>query len=91
MYHEGQDTHLGGTAIVELDSLLLHEDVLAPAGSLELGLLNLILTRVEAKLNQADESHDLGNASKRDYIEGLESRGTVYIFAIKAECKRICK
>ena len=68
--HEGKDAHLGRTAIVELDRELLVDGLLIPSWSLELSSLNIILSGGETKLDEADESDDLGGAGGRDGIKG---------------------
>ena len=70
MDHEGEDAHLGGTAVVELDSKLLVDGLLIPSGSLELSGLNVILSGGEAKLDLADESDDLGSTGGGDGVKG---------------------
>ena len=55
--HQGKDTHLGGTAVVELDGELLVDGLLVPSGGLELSSLDLVLAGGEATL-------DGGNSQK---------------------------
>ena len=73
VYHEGQDTHLGGTAVVELHGLaaVLSDGRVGGAAS----LLNLALARAKAQLKKANEGKKLSSASGRDHIEGLEASG----------------
>ena len=52
--HEGEDAHLGGTAVVELDGELLVDGLLIPARLLELNRLDLVLAGGEATLDGGD-------------------------------------
>ena len=71
--HEGEDTHLGSAAVVKLDSKLLVDGLLVPAGSFKLCLLNLVLAKTEAILDEANETNDLGSAGSGDAIEGSKT------------------
>ena len=73
MNHEGQDTHLGGATVVELDGELSVDGLLVPAGSLELSGLDVVLAGGVAELDEADEGDDLGSAGGRDGVEGGEA------------------
>ena len=44
VHHQGQDAHLGGAAVVQLDGQLLVDGLLVPAGRAELSLLDLVLS-----------------------------------------------
>ena len=68
--HEGEDAHLGGTAVVELDGELLVDGLLIPSGCVELSSLDLLLAGAEAKLDKADEGNDLGNTGRGDGVKG---------------------
>ena len=68
--HQGEDAHLSGTAIVQLDGELLVDGGLVPFGSLQLSSLDVILAGGKAKLDQADKTDDLGNTSSGDGVEG---------------------
>ena len=61
MDHKGKDTHLGGTAVVELDGELLVNGLSVPARCLQLGSLDIILASGIATLNDGnsqDSSED---------------------------------
>ena len=73
VHHEGKDAHLGSTAVVQLDGQLLVDRLLVPARCLQLSGLDVILAGSVAELNQANEGHDLGNASGGDGIEGSKA------------------
>ena len=73
MNHEGEDTHLGGAAVVKLDGELSVDGLLVPAGSLELSSLDVVLAGGVAELDQADEGDDLSSAGGRDGVEGGEA------------------
>ena len=47
MNHEGENAHLSGAAIIQLDSLLLGESLLIESTFLGAELLDLILTRIK--------------------------------------------
>ena len=51
MDHQGKDTHLGGTAVVELDGELLVDGLLVPSGGLQLSLLDLVFAGSVATLD----------------------------------------
>ena len=68
--HEGKDTHLGSTAVVQLDGELLVDGLLVPAGSLELSSLDVILSGGISELDETDEGDDLGNTSGGDGLKG---------------------
>ena len=73
VHHEGEDAHLGGAAVVELDGALLGDGLGVPSGSLELGSLDVVLAGSEAELDGTDEGDGLGNASSGDGVEGGEA------------------
>ena len=73
MNHEGEDTHLGGAAVVELDGELSVDGLLVPAGSLELSGLDVVLAGGVAELDEANEGDDLGSTGGRDGVEGGEA------------------
>jgi hypothetical protein len=74
--HEGKDAHLGGTAVVELDSRHAVKVEGADGRGREVALVlltsldDVLLAKAEAELDEADESDDLSSASGGD---GLES------------------
>ena len=68
--HEGKDSHLGGTAVVQLDGELLVKGLLVPSRGGDLGRLDLLLAGSKANLDQTNEGDDLGNTSGRDGVEG---------------------
>ena len=49
--HKGKDTHLGSTAVVELDGKLLVKGLLVPARCFDLGSLDLLLAGSKANLD----------------------------------------
>mmetsp|Transcript_25332 Transcript_25332/g.56099 ORF Transcript_25332/g.56099 Transcript_25332/m.56099 type:complete len:231 (-) Transcript_25332:40-732(-) len=71
--HQGEDAHLRGAAVVELDGGLLVDGGLVPAGGLELSSLDVILAGAEADLDNADETDDLGNASSGDGVKSAKA------------------
>ena len=70
VHHEGEDAHLGGTAVVELDGKLLVDGLLVPSRGVELSSFDVIFACGEAKLDEADESNDLGSAGGWDGVKG---------------------
>ena len=59
VHHEGEDSHLGSTAVVQLDGELLIDGGLVPAGCLELGSLDVILSKVVSELDQTNKVEQL--------------------------------
>lgn len=57
VHHQSEDTHLGSTAVVQLDRELLVDGLLVPAGCSQLGLLDLILAGCVATLDQGHDQH----------------------------------
>ena len=57
VYHQGEDTHLGSAAVVQLDRELLIDGLLVPAGCSQLGLLDLILAGCVATFDQGHDQH----------------------------------
>ena len=66
MDHEGKDTHLGSTAVVQLDGLLLLDGLLVPTRSSQLSLLDLLLASSEATLD--------GSHSQKGAEDGLSRK-----------------
>ena len=73
VHHEGEDAHLSSTAVVQLDGQLLVDGLLVPARCFQLSSLDIILAGSVAELDQADEGHDLGNASGGDGVKGSKA------------------
>lgn len=71
--HQGQDAHLSGTAVVQLDGELLVDGVSIPAGSLQLSLLDLLLSSSESNFEQTDEHEELEDSSWGDIREGSKA------------------
>ena len=83
--HEGEDTHLSGTSLVELDSTLLKLGLSIESVPSE---VNEVVTEVtnefssgdvlhDSNLKEADKGDDLGDTSLGDGVQGLESTGNV--------------
>jgi hypothetical protein len=83
--HEGKDTHLGGTALVELDGTLGELGLLVESVPSEVdGIVTEVTDEFssgdvlhDTKLQGTDEGNDLGNSSTRDGVEGGETIGDV--------------
>ena len=73
MHHEGEDSHLGGTAVVELDGELLVDGGLVPLGRLQLSSLDVGLSDAESNLDEANEGDDLEGAGSGNGVEGGEA------------------
>jgi hypothetical protein len=81
--HEGQDTHLGGTALVELNGTLVHLGLRIERVPAEVnGSVTEVTDEVsssnvlhDTKLQGTDECNNLGNSSTRNGSEGAESVG----------------
>ena len=92
--HEGKDSHLGGTAVVQLDGELLVEGSLVPLGCFDLSGLDLVFALGKTKLDQTNEGDDLGNTSTWDGVKGGKTslhrgeRDTVGDVARKADTSR---
>ena len=71
--HKGEDTHLGSTAVVQLDSKLLVDGLLVPARCGKLSLLDLLLAKTEAVLKESDEGDDLTSAGSGKGVEGSKT------------------
>mmetsp|Transcript_25329 Transcript_25329/g.56087 ORF Transcript_25329/g.56087 Transcript_25329/m.56087 type:complete len:231 (-) Transcript_25329:40-732(-) len=71
--HEGQDAHLGGAAVVQLDGGLLGDGGLVPLGELQALHLDVRCHSAVAELDQADEGNDLGNARAGDGVKGSKA------------------
>ena len=84
MDSQGKNSNLGSTAVVQLDGQLLVDGLLVPARCLQLSSLDVILAGSVAELDQADEGHDLGNASGGDGVEG--SKAVLHGGEGNAEC-----
>ena len=69
--HQGEDAHLGGTAVVQLDGELLVDGLLVPSGGLELSLLDLVLAGSEATLDGGD-----GEEGAEDGLHGKVSQSS---------------
>ena len=79
MHHEGEDAHLGGAAVVELDGRHAVEVEGADGGGGEVALvlgaslLDVGLAKAEAELDGADEGDNLPDAGGGDGVEGGEA------------------
>jgi hypothetical protein len=79
--HKGQDTHLGGTALVELDGTLGELGLLVEGVPSEIeGIVTEVTDEFssddvlhDGKLKEANQGNDLGNSSTRDGVEGGET------------------
>ena len=72
--HEGKDTHLGSTTIVQFDGQLLVNGGLIPTRCLELSGFDVIFAGGITKFNQTNEGNDLSNTSSWD---GFKSSKTI--------------
>lgn len=75
MHHEAKDAHLSGTAIVELDGLLLVEGLLVPARGAGLGLLDVGLAHSEATLDGSDSEQGAEHGLGREGGKGGNAGG----------------
>ena len=73
VHHEAEDTHLGGTAVVELDGELLVEGLLVPARCFDLGLLDLILAGSVSTLDEGNGEEGAEDSLHGEVSEGLEA------------------
>ena len=73
MNHEGEDAHLGGAAVVELDGEFLVDGLLIPSGCVELCSFDVLLADAEADLDEADEGNNLGDACSGDCVKGSKT------------------
>ncbi len=77
MHHEREDAHLGSTAVVQLDGLLVVEvesacllgDSRKVLAELLASLLDIGLAKTEAKLKETDEEYGLNNTSQGKGVE----------------------
>jgi hypothetical protein len=63
--HEGEDAHLSGAAVVQLDGELLADRLVVPAGCLELSSLDVVFASSVSELNP-HLSASSGNSSAAD-------------------------
>ena len=73
VHHEGEDAHLGGTAVVKLDGKLLVDGLLVPSRCVELSSFDVVFALGESKLDKADEGDDLGSAGGGDGVKSGEA------------------
>jgi hypothetical protein len=81
--HKGKDSHLGGTALVELDGTLLELGILVEGVPAKVdGVVTEVTNEFssgdvlhDGKLQETDETDDLGNTSTTNGIDGGESVG----------------
>lgn len=71
--HEAKDTHLGSTAVVELDGELLVDGFLVPSRGPELSLLDFVLASSEATLNASNSEEGSEDSLDGKIGEGLKS------------------
>ena len=70
VHHQGEDAHLGSTAVVELDGELLVDGLLVPSGGGELSLLDFVLSGGEASLDEGN-----GQEGAEDGLGGQLGQG----------------
>ena len=68
--HEGKDTHLGSTAVVELDGKLLGDGLVIPTRLLELDSLDLILTGGVTTFNEGNSEDGSEDGLSREIRQG---------------------
>ena len=81
MNHKSEDSHLGGTALVELDGTLVGLGLFIEGVPSEVDGLVTEVTREfssgdvlhDTKLEESDESNKLGNTGSRDGGDSTES------------------
>ena len=85
MDHKGEDSHLGGTSLVELDGTLGKLGLLIEGVPSEVkGVVTEVTDEFssgdvlhDGKLKEANEGNKLGNSGSRDGVEGGESVGDI--------------
>ena len=77
MDHQGEDAHLGGTAVVELDGELLVEGGLIPTRGLDLGSLDVCLAEREAVLQKTERDEELERVPDGQVLEGSQTRADI--------------
>ena len=71
--HKTKDTHLGSTAVVELDGNLLVNGLLIPTRLLELDSLDLILAGSISTLNEGDSEEGSEDGLRREIRQGSKT------------------
>ena len=88
MNHQGEYSHLSSTAVVQFDRKLSLESRLIPTACFYLSILNLLLTRVETELDEANEGDDLSGTSGRNHVKCLQSRRDISKLGPKGNLSR---
>jgi hypothetical protein len=73
VHHEGEDSHLSSTTVVQLNSLLLLDSSSIPSRCLKLSSLDFILSKVETKLNKSDDVEQLEETGGGDGLKGSKA------------------